>query len=156
VEGVGHVTIRARSPDDEGRRLSSRALESAPLLAQDTALSLAEAHPPSSVSRMREVRPGAPAEAPRPRPFDIPADAEINGEVLRRVRESRGWSVQQLAEKTRISQRHLENIEADRYADLPTTVYLRGFLTSVAREFGLDPIRVAKSYLGLVQQHRGT
>ena len=83
----------------------------------------------------------APAEA-RSRPkatLDIPADAEFNGELLRRVRESRGLTLQTLAERTRISAKHMDNIEADRYEALPATVYLRGMLMSVARELGLDP-----------------
>ncbi len=42
---------------------------------------------------------------------------------------------------------HLERVEADRYADLPPSVYLRGILVSLARELKLDATRVSKSYL---------
>ncbi|XXF80983.1 helix-turn-helix domain-containing protein [Myxococcaceae bacterium GXIMD 01537] len=89
---------------------------------------------------------------PRPRYAEIPPDAEFNGELLRRVRESRGYTLHQLAERTRISLRHLENIEADRYKDLPAQVYLRGILMNVARELALDPLRVSRSYLALVSK----
>lgn len=89
-------------------------------------------------------------ETPRYKPVDISAETtEFNGELLRRVREGRGLSLQALSERTRISMRHLENVEADRYKDLPATVYLRGMLMSMARELGLDPLRVSKSYLAL-------
>jgi curved DNA-binding protein CbpA len=80
----------------------------------------------------------------------IPPDAEFNGELLREIRQSRGLTLQQVCERTRISLRHLENVEADRYDALPTTVYLRGIVMSLARELKLDPLRVARSYLGLV------
>lgn len=83
------------------------------------------------------------------RGIDIPPDAVFNGELLRRVREARGMSVAQLVDRTRISTRHVENIEADRYEQLPAAVYLRGILVSIARELGLDPVRVSKAYLGL-------
>ena len=104
----------------------------------------------------------APAAAPPERPpelpsrprgkLDIPSDAEFNGELLRRVRESYGLSLQQVAERTRITRIHLENVEADRYDHLPATVYLRGILVNLARELRLDPARVSKTYLLAAQR----
>ena len=67
--------------------------------------------------------------------------------MLRRVRESRGVTVQQLAERTRVTRHHLENIEQDRFAALPAPVYLRGIIMSLARELRLDGQKVARSYL---------
>jgi cytoskeletal protein RodZ len=63
-------------------------------------------------------------------------------------------SLHQIAERTRIGARHLENLEADRYDALPATVYLRGILMSLSRELGLDGVRVARSYLQFVEAHR--
>jgi Helix-turn-helix domain len=98
--------------------------------------------------------PERPPELPsRPRgKLDIPSDAEFNGELLRRVRESYGLSLQQVAERTRITRIHLENVEADRYDRLPATVYLRGILVNLARELRLDPARVSKTYLLAAQR----
>ncbi|QSQ15222.1 helix-turn-helix domain-containing protein [Myxococcus landrumensis] len=97
-------------------------------------------------ARTRDVRPRLP---------DIPSDAEFNGELLRRVREARGYTLHQVADRTRISSRHLENVEADRYTALPAQVYLRGILMNLARELGLDPLRVSKSYLALASEKSG-
>jgi hypothetical protein len=109
------------------------------------------APPPASAADER--RPELPT---RPREgrlkLDIPADAEFNGELLRRVRESYGLSLQQVAERTRITRIHLENVEADRYDRLPATVYLRGILVNLARELRLDPARVSKTYLLAAQR----
>ncbi|HEY8208917.1 MAG TPA: helix-turn-helix domain-containing protein [Myxococcaceae bacterium] len=123
------------------QRVSAREIEGAPGIAEQEAIATAEAAMANVAARAREV--------PRPKSVDIPLDAEFSGELLRRVRESRGLTLQQIADKTRISSRHLENIEADRYAALPTQVYLRGILLNLARELGLDQGRVAKSYLAL-------
>jgi hypothetical protein len=90
--------------------------------------------------------PAAAAEG-RPRMPELPADVEFNGELLRQVREARGLTLQQVAERTRIGRSHLERVEADRYADLPPSVYLRGILMNLARELKLDAVRVSKSYL---------
>jgi hypothetical protein len=101
----------------------------------------------------REPPPPPPAPAPdRPRMPDLPPDAEFNGELLRQVREARGLTLQQLAERTRIGRAHLEKVEADRYADLPPPVYLRGILVSLARELKLDAARVSKSYMLLAER----
>jgi hypothetical protein len=117
--------------------------------------------PPRNGARA-PVRPELRPEPEPPRPVsppsstrlktvvDIPSDAEFNGELLRQVREGRNLSLQMLADRTRISSRHVENIEADRYDILPASVYLRGMLMSIARELGLDPLRVSRSYMDLV------
>jgi hypothetical protein len=87
----------------------------------------------------------------KPRPADFPADTVFNGELLRKVRTAQGITLDDIAARTRISRKTLENVEADRYADLPAHVYLRGTLMGIATTLGLDPIRVAKSYLDLCQ-----
>lgn len=91
---------------------------------------------------------------PRPRPYEVPAGVEINGDLLKQVRMARGLTLAQLSERTRISVRHLENVETDRYELLPAPVYLRGILMNLARELGLDGLRVSKSYLAFVEAHR--
>ncbi len=70
------------------------------------------------------------------------------------VRMARGLSLVQLAERTRIGVKHLENVEGDRYDALPVGVYLRGILMNLARALGLDGLRVSKSYLTFVEAHR--
>jgi hypothetical protein len=115
-------------------------LEEAQQLAQESAIATAEAALAQVAAKARE---------PRPKPVELPPNAEFNGEVLRQVRENRGLSLSQLAERTRISSKHLENVEADRYSALPATVYLRGILMNIARELGLDPLKVSRSYLTL-------
>ena len=86
-------------------------------------------------------------EVAPPRPLLVLDGAAWSGELLRRVRESRGLTVQQVAERTRITRHHLENIEQDRFKALPAPVYLRGIIMSLARELRLDGQKVARSYL---------
>ena len=114
------------------------------MLAQDSAIATAESALAQVAVKARDSRTRLKTVV------DISSDAEFNGELLRRVREGRNISLQMLADRTRISSRHVENIEADRYDSLPAGVYLRGMLMSIARELGLDPLRVSRSYMGLV------
>jgi len=85
------------------------------------------------------------------RPADFPPETVFNGELLRKVRTAQGISLDDIAARTRISRKTLENVEADRFGELPAQVYLRGTLMGFAQSLGLDPLRVSKSYLELVQ-----
>lgn len=97
--------------------------------------------------------PQAVAQQPPPAPEEIPCTVSPpeggpwTGELLRRARESCGLSVVQVSERTRVSRRHIDNIEMERFQDLPAPVYLRGFLVSIARELHLDGQKVARTYL---------
>ncbi len=132
-------------------------LKPAPPALSPEPVAIAPEPPPAPAAPPPAAAPERPPELPtRPREsrlkLDIASDAEFNGELLRRVRESYGLSLQQVAERTRITRIHLENVEADRYDRLPTTVYLRGILVNLARELRLDPARVSKTYLLAAQR----
>lgn len=97
--------------------------------------------------RRAETAPPAPTvpEPPRRDPAVLPDP--VTGAALRRVREERGVVLKDIARASRIGVRFLEYIEADRHADLPAAVYLRGFVQEYARAVGLEPQRTAASYL---------
>src|SRR5262245_65729563 len=61
------------------------------------------------------------------------------GEFLRRERELRHISLDDVAERTKISRRYLEAIEEGRYDRLPGETFVRGFIRSYAQSVGLDP-----------------
>jgi DNA-binding transcriptional regulator YiaG len=126
------------------RPSTAQQLGEAPVLSQASAIATAESALAQVAGKARDSRTRLKTVV------DVPSDAEFNGELLRQVREGRGLSLQMLADRTRISSRHVENIEADRYDGLPAAVYLRGMLMSIARELGLDPLRVSRSYMTLV------
>lgn len=68
------------------------------------------------------------------------------GEHLRREREVRGISVDEVSAATRISVRFLEAIEAGRWDQLPGGVFNRGFIRAVARFLGLDEENLIAEY----------
>jgi hypothetical protein len=115
-----------------------------PRLAEDVEVSIVPARTNSREFRIEQ----------RPKPYEVPSGVEFNGDLLRQVRMARGLSLAQLSERTRIGLKHLENVEGDRYDALPAGVYLRGILMNLARELGLDGLRVSKSYLTFVEAHR--
>ena len=60
------------------------------------------------------------------------------GENLRREREMRGVSLQEIAQTTKIGARMLDAIETERFDSLPGGVFNRGFVRQYARYLGLD------------------
>lgn len=68
------------------------------------------------------------------------------GEHLKREREMRGVSLNEISAATRISTRFLEAIENDRWSELPGGAFNRGFIRSIARFLGLDEDSLVAEY----------
>jgi cytoskeleton protein RodZ len=68
------------------------------------------------------------------------------GEQLKREREMRGVSIEEISAATRISTRFLEALEKDQWDKLPGGVFNRGFIRSVARFLGLDGDSMVADY----------
>jgi cytoskeletal protein RodZ len=68
------------------------------------------------------------------------------GEHLKREREMRGVSLNEISAATRISTRFLEAIENDRWNELPGGAFNRGFIRSIARFLGLDEDSLVAEY----------
>lgn len=68
------------------------------------------------------------------------------GDHLRRERELRGVTIEEVAAATRISPRFLEAIENEQWDRLPGGAFNRGFIRSVARYLGLDEESMVAEY----------
>jgi len=71
---------------------------------------------------------------------------ETLGEMLKRVREGRGLTLDDLYNRTRIHKAYIEALEEDRYEVFPAPTYVVGFLGAYARALGLDPEEVLRRY----------
>jgi len=85
----------------------------------------------------------------------MPADSGSFGDWLRRQREMREISLRDIAERTKISLRYLEAMEADRFDLLPAPIFAKGFLREYARYVGLSPDEVVNHYLSVQQPQEG-
>jgi cytoskeletal protein RodZ len=77
------------------------------------------------------------------------AESGSFGDWLRRQREMREISLRDIAERTKISLRYLEAMEADRFDLLPAPIFAKGFLREYARYVGLSPDDVVNHYLSV-------
>lgn len=65
-------------------------------------------------------------------------EMELIGARLKKAREGANFSLQDIADRTKISLRFLAAIENDDFSALPGRVYIYGFTRAFARAVGLD------------------
>jgi cytoskeleton protein RodZ len=68
------------------------------------------------------------------------------GESLKREREMRGVTLEEITAATRIATRFLQAIENEQWEQLPGGVFNRGFVRAVARYLGLDEENIVAEY----------
>jgi len=78
---------------------------------------------------------------------EIGPDTEFTGALLRKVRESQGVELGEISARTKIAKAHLEAIEDETFSQLPAAVYVRGFVSELAKYLRLDPQQVQRTYL---------
>jgi cytoskeleton protein RodZ len=66
------------------------------------------------------------------------------GERLRRTREAKGLTLDDVASQTRVPIRHLRNIEDSNWGELPAITYTIGFARSYANAIGMDGAEVGR------------
>ncbi len=71
------------------------------------------------------------------------------GEDLRKARESRGVTLETIVNATKISTRHLEAVEQERFDQLPGGLFNKSIVRSYARVVGLDEEAWVNRYLAL-------
>jgi transcriptional regulator with XRE-family HTH domain len=74
------------------------------------------------------------------------------GEFLQQMRQQRGITLEQAAAQTKISLRMLKALELNDFSQIPSEVFVRGFVRSYARFLDLDDGEVIKRYQESVSQ----
>lgn len=73
-------------------------------------------------------------------------DADFGGR-MRRARESRGVSLRQIAETTKLSMAALEGLERNDITRLPGGIFSRAFVRAYAVEIGMDPEVAVRDFM---------
>jgi flagellar biosynthesis protein FlhG len=87
---------------------------------------------------------------------EIGPDTEFTGPLLRKVRESQGIELTEISSRTKISKQHLAALEEEAYESLPAIVYVRGFVTELAKYLRLDPAQVQRTYLRRMRERNAS
>lgn len=67
------------------------------------------------------------------------------GGMLRRARESAGWSIDTVSQQLKLAPRQVRALEEDDYARLPGRTFVRGFLRNYARVLRIDADAVLRA-----------
>lgn len=73
-------------------------------------------------------------------------EQESLGAYLRRTREERGVTFEEMVDSTKISPNNLKALEEDDYSRLPADAFVRGFYGIYAKYFALDPVEIRERY----------
>ncbi len=68
------------------------------------------------------------------------------GYMLKKEREKKKISLDQISEETKIGIKYLKALEADDYTIFPGETYIIGFMRNYARAIGLDPVDIVRQY----------
>ena len=71
----------------------------------------------------------------------------FDGQMLQKVRRKLGIQLFDVALETKIRKEILQNIEKEKFENLPPEVYLRGHILTYAKYLSLNPKKVADDYL---------
>ncbi|MGB3431987.1 helix-turn-helix domain-containing protein [Achromobacter sp.] len=76
---------------------------------------------------------------------ETPAGAGSVGSALRALRQSKGWSLDEVSSRIKFSTKQIEALENEQWANLPTGVSLRGLVRNYARLLGADSQAIVDS-----------
>ena len=79
---------------------------------------------------------------------------ESIGDRLKKVREDKGYSIEQVSRETNIARKYLRALENEDYADFPGETYLLGFLRNYSEYLGLDSDEMITTYRNIKMQEQ--
>jgi curved DNA-binding protein CbpA len=84
----------------------------------------------------------------------IESEQDWSGAAIKRIREAKKISIEDLADYTRISKAYLIAMEEEEYMKLPAVVYCRGFLQQVAKRLKLPTEHMVNKYIARMRAAR--
>lgn len=74
------------------------------------------------------------------------------GDKLKRERQMRGVTLDEISESTKIARRHLEALESEDFTSLPGGVFNKGFVRAYARFIGIDEDQAVADYAAVANE----
>lgn len=108
-------------------------------------------HTSDDSAERRTQGPRRASDVPAALIEEIAQETEWSGKFIRKVRETKRISLEEIAEYSRISRSYLIAIEEEQLKKLPAPVFVRGFVTQVAKYLKLPAEKVVPAYMARIQ-----
>jgi curved DNA-binding protein CbpA len=82
----------------------------------------------------------------------IENETSFNGEFWKRIREARCVTLEELSDYTKINRKYLRAIEEEDFKKLPAPVFVRGFITQIARYLKIPAEKSVPAYLSRIKK----
>jgi Helix-turn-helix domain/DnaJ domain len=79
---------------------------------------------------------------------------EVSGLFLKKLREMKGVTLQNVVSQTRIAINYLMAIEEDQFKNFPPEVYLKSYLNEYSKYLRLDAKKIVEGYLKYYHSHQ--
>ncbi len=78
---------------------------------------------------------------------EIANETDFRGPFLKKIREYKNISLDEMSDFTKVSKAYLSAIETETFQQLPAAAYLRGFIIQIARALRLSPEKTSAGYM---------
>ncbi len=78
----------------------------------------------------------------------------INGAMLKKIREAMAVSVDEMSLKIKVSKSYLEAIESEHFEELPAEVYTKGFFNSYLNYLGIDKKHLVEALMEIYRDKK--
>jgi curved DNA-binding protein CbpA len=85
---------------------------------------------------------------------EISSQSIFDGSFLQKIREYKRVTLDQIADSSRIGKHYLMAVEKNNFTALPASVFVRGFVSQIAKTLGLEEKKVVESYLKILKDAR--
>ncbi|MGC9043777.1 MAG: helix-turn-helix domain-containing protein [Myxococcota bacterium] len=120
---------------------------------EDTILNPRDIAPTSNASPQTNIET-KPIGVEEKTPIVVDENSEFSGNFLRQIRESMGISIKDIAQTTKISISNIRYLEEENYENLPAPVYIKGYLSQIAKCLNLRADIVIRSYIARMNNRR--
>lgn len=110
--------------------------------------------PEAAAAAARAVQPRGPPLSPAT-VAELVDTFGYSGHLLHAVREAREITVEELSAATRIASRYIEALEANAFHQLPSAVFVKGYVREMAAFLEVPPVPVVQGYMALFKRARG-
>jgi hypothetical protein len=82
----------------------------------------------------------------------VSSETEWRGEFLKRIREIRRLSIEELSSMTRLTKAYISAIEEENFSKLPAPVFVRGFVSQICKVLKVPHERASVAYVARYEQ----